>query len=367
MSDERKGLPSASAVHRYATCPGSFLLEQQVPEEPPSADATLGTRVHAALAGEKVSPRLTEEENRLVDLCSEQEARLVIDHFGGVILEPVREVRLWGFDNNLEESWSGKPDAVYLYANKALVIDYKTGRNKVEAATENLQLRALAVLVWEMLGAYEVTVAVIQPLVGQPTVCHYTTEDVVRSANQIGRIMRAVKVPGQPRNPTPEGCKYCKAKAVCLEAREAALAPPVVNAPAGITPDAIAATLTNETLSAFLKRAPQAEAVIDACRAEARRRLEEGTKVPGWKLKPGSTRETITQPEVVFGRFLQVGGTQEMFLPAVTIAKAKLKDALKLATGEKGKPLDARMESILAGCVEAKQSAATLIQEKEAE
>lgn len=366
MSDERKGLPSASAVHRYATCPGSFLLEQQVPEEPPSADATLGTRVHAALAGEKVSPRLTEEENRLVDLCSEQEARLVIDHFGGVILEPVREVRLWGFDNNLEESWSGKPDAVYLYANKALVIDYKTGRNKVEAATENLQLRALAVLVWEMLGAYEVTVAVIQPLVGQPTVCHYTAEDIVRSAQQIGRIMRAVKFPGQPRNPTPEACKYCRGKAICPEAREAALAPPLKNQPLDLTPDAIAATLTDQTLADFLKRAPQAEAVIEACRAEARRRIEAGETVPGWKLKPGAIRETITRPDMVFERFVAFGGTQEQFLPAVTIAKGKIKEALKVATGEKGKALDARLDALLFECVEAKTGTPSLVQEKEA-
>lgn len=366
MSDERKGLPSASAVHRYAVCPGSFLLEQQVPEEPTSPDAALGNRVHAALAGEKVHPLLTDEENRLVDLCSEQEARLVIDHFGGVILEPMREVRLWGYDQNLAESWSGKPDAVYLYAGRALVIDYKTGRNKVEAATENLQLRALAVLVWETIGVCDVTVAVIQPLVGAPTVCHYTAQDIVRSGQQIGRIMRAVKFDGQPRNPTPEGCKYCRAKAICPEAREVALQPPLVNTPPGITPDAIAATLTHEHLSEFLKRAPLAEAVIDACRAEARRRIEEGEAVPGWKLKPGSVRETISQPEVVFSRFLQAGGTQEVFMTAVTIAKAKLKDALKLANGEKGKALETRMDALLAGCVESKQSAPTLVQDKEA-
>jgi CRISPR/Cas system-associated exonuclease Cas4 (RecB family) len=364
MSDERKGLPSASSVHRYAVCPGSFLLEQTIPEPPTSADANLGNRVHAALAGEKVSPQLSDEETRLVDLCSEQEARLVIEHFGGVILEPMREVRLWGFDLNLEESWSGKPDAVYMYAGRALVIDYKTGRNKVEAATANLQLRALAVLVWEMLGVSDVTVAVIQPLTGQPTVCSYTAQDIVRSAQQIGRIMRAVKMEGQPRNPTPEGCKYCKAKAVCPEAREAALAPPVVNAPAAITPDAIAATLTNETLSEFLKRVPQAEAVIEACRAEARRRLEQGDTVPGWKLKPGATRDTITRPDAVFDRFLTLGGTQQQFMPAVTIAKGKIKEALKEATGEKGKALEARLEALLFECIESKQGAATLVQEE---
>lgn len=47
-------------------------------------------------------------------------------------------------------------------------------------------------------------------------------------------------------------------------------------------------------------------------------------------------------------------------MACVSITKGKLKDALKTATGEKGKALEARMDSLLAGCVESKQSAATL-------
>lgn len=364
MSDERKGLPSASAVHRYAVCPGSFLLEQTIPEPPTSADANLGNRVHAALAGEKVSPPLSDDETRLVDLCSEQEARLVIEHFGGVILEPVRETRLWSYDESLEKSWSGKPDAVYVHNDAVLIIDYKTGRNKVDRAEENLQLLALAALVWENYLPTTITVAIIQPLCGQPTVSRYRYADIRNGWQNVGNIMRAVQMLGQIRKPTTEGCKYCKAKAVCPEAREAALAPPVVNAPAAITPDAIAATLTAETLSEFLRRAPQAEAVIDACRAEARRRIEAGDIVPGWKLKPGATRETITRPDAVFDRFLTFGGTQQQFMPAVNIAKGKIKEALKEATGEKGKALEARLEALLFECVESKQGAATLVQEE---
>jgi len=65
-----------------------------------------------------------------------------------------------------------------------------------------------------------------------------------------------------------------KGKPYCSEARELAVAPPVANAPVGTTPDAIAATLTNQTLAAFLDRAAQAEAVIEACRAEALTEVE---------------------------------------------------------------------------------------------
>jgi len=363
MSDERKGLPSASSVHRYAACPGSFLLERDIPEEAPSSDATLGTRVHAVLGNEAVTPPLNDEEQRLVEWCQEQEAELVIKAFGGVLIEPLRETRMWASDAWLNEAWSGKPDAVYLYHGRALVIDYKTGRNRVSSAEENLQLRALAVLVHEVLGASDITVAIIQPLAGKPTLCWYGPSDVAQAVIEIKDLMARIITAGQPRIPTADGCKYCKAKAVCPEAREAALAPPLRNQPLDLTPYAIAATLTDKTLSEFLLRAPQAEAVIDACRAEARRRLEQGETIPGWKLKPGATRETITQPNKVFDRFISIGGTVDLFMPSITVSKTKLKDAIKATTGSKGKALEAEMDALLFECVESKQGAATLVQE----
>jgi hypothetical protein len=111
--------------------------------------------------------------------------------------------------------------------------------------------------------------------------------------------------------------------------------------------------------------APLAEAVIESVRGKAKRLLEAGQTIPGWKLKPGSVRETITQPETVFARFLDAGGTQAQFVQAITVAKTKFKDAVKAATGRKGKELDAVVETILDGCTESKQTAALLVQDKE--
>ncbi len=55
MSDERNGLPSASAASRYAACLGSYQLERRVVEQETSADAHTGNRIHAALALEPVT------------------------------------------------------------------------------------------------------------------------------------------------------------------------------------------------------------------------------------------------------------------------------------------------------------------------
>ena len=52
-------------------------------------------------------------------------------------------------------------------------------------------------------------------------------------------------------------------------------------------------------------------------------------------------------------------------MACVSVTKGKLKDAVKAATGEKGRTLDARMEAILVGCTETKAAAPSLAKVKE--
>jgi len=355
MSDERNNKPSASSVERYQLCPGSWAAEQGILDAT-TDDAVTGNRIHAWLAGETMTVPLTSDEVDLALKCREQEETIL-----NTVLpyrdEIIRERRYW-----MGKDWSGKPDVVAIDSimGEALVVDYKTGRGDVTPAEGNLQLRALAVLVHEKHWFVKVTVAVIQPLAGAPSVCEYSHDDLRKARAEIGSIIDRINAPNAPRAPSTEACKYCKAKPYCVEAREQAVALPVTAIPAGTTPDAIAATLTSQTLAEFLERADFASRVIDACKSEAKRRLESGDIVPGWTLKPGSERETIADPTTVFNRASAVGVNSEAFMSCVSIAKGKLKDAVKTATQEKGKALEARMDSLLAGCVEVKQSAATL-------
>lgn len=368
MSDERQGLPSASSAARYAVCPGSFLLEQQVTEpEVSSSDATTGNRIHAVLAGENLHkyPQdlivLTSEESEIVDRCSQQETILIRSLFNTKPERTIRERRFWSYDADWNRLWSGKPDVVHNVGNRALIADYKTGRGSVEHATGNLQLRALAVLIdeyWE--GTEEITVAIIQPLAGEPSTCTYNREDLDQARVQINDLMSRVKRPGQPRVPSTEACKYCKAKPICPEAQAV-----VETLPATVQKESGEIVMSPEQVARFLEVAPLAEAVIESVRGKARRILEAGGTIPGWKLKPGSIRESITKPEIVFGRFVQAGGTQEQFVQAISVTKTKLKDAVKSATGTKGRELDTKLEGILEGCTEAKQTAPSLVQEKE--
>ena len=366
--DERGNLPSASAASRYAACLGSYDLERQVAEVESSGDAAIGNRIHAALALETVND-LTTDETWIIDRCREQEAELVANTFGGYETKCFREKRLWSLDADGNRLWSGKPDVIYtaeVQGNQwGLIIDYKSGRGAVEDASQNLQLRCLVALLDESWGFTmdRITVAIIQPLAGYPSVSSYQHQDIHDAVVESSELMSSVKKLGQPRTPSEAACKYCKGKPYCSEARELAVAPPLSNVPVGTTPDAIASTLTNQTLAEFLDRAAQAEAVIEACRAEARRRLAEGDAIDGWTLKDGSVRESITDSEKVASRFLELG-TYEQLAPAITLNKAKLKEAIKTATGFKGQQLTAKLDALLDGCTESKTSQPTLTRTK---
>jgi len=356
--NERQGKPSASSMERYALCPGSFQAERGLPDVK-TEDSASGDRIHAALAGQRVDPPLTDDEETTRAACQKRAAELTESLVPNWDQEFI-ERRFWW-----TEILSGQPDLVRVdyTTGTALVIDYKTGRGEVTSADGNLQLRTLAVLVAGTGILKRVIVAVVQPLAGPNSVCLYDEIALVRARSEIAGIIEAIHKHDAPRRPSAKACQYCKAKATCPEAREASVALPLANIPEGTTASAIAATLTGETLGEFLKRAEFAVKVIDACRDEAKRRLESGDTVPGWKLEANSPKASITNPTEVFRRFAELGGTQEQFLPCVQVGKGELKEALRAVTKAKGKGLKEKLNALLDGCTESKPTSPSLTRE----
>lgn len=358
MSDERQSKPSASSMERYQLCPGSWLAEHGQPSET-SEDAEAGNRIHAALAGEMVTPPLTDDEERVREACNIQGEALMDEVVGDN--KATREQRIW----SLDERWSGKPDVVALATiacdRHALVIDYKTGRGDVTDATGNMQLRALAVLVADQCWADRVTVAIVQPLAGPVSTCTYDGDALDRARVEIDSIIRLTQNPNAPRIPSAKACKYCRAKGVCHEAQKLALDTPLM-----VSRNGRELSISPERIAAFLEQVPAIEAVVEAVKAKAKRLLEaDPTSIPGWTLKPGGETETIVDPTTVFNRASAAGVNSEAFMACVRVVKTPLKEAIRGATGLKGKALDARMEEILAGCVETKPKAPSLTKMKQ--
>jgi len=279
-ADERKGKPSPSSFHRYASCPGAFALEQTVPEGKSSPEANLGTLVHRHLAGEVVE--LTAEGMEIAERCRKDYLEVAESVIGTEpITSTVVEERLW-----FGKEWSGAIDRIDLFGNSALLVDYKTGRTEVENAASNLQMRAYAVLVAENYKAVRtVYAAVIQPHAGAPTVTVYEENDLVQAREEIAAIISETRKESALRKPSPDSCKYCRALAVCPEAAgetRALATRSATDVPA----------LPDLELSKLLTGSTVVEDFIYAIKEEAKARLRAGREVPGWTLiqKKGAVR-----------------------------------------------------------------------------
>lgn len=351
MSDERRNCTSASSAEADFLCAGRFLAQQGLPYIPSSPDAEMGNRIHAALAGEQVT--LSDDESDYVEKC-----RKVEDWFLNQIFqqtpEVYREKRYWGTFG--EYRHSGKPDVVFIAGEIAGIVDFKSGRNEVESASGNFQLRDLAVLIAKNHPSVKrVYCAIIQPWATfTPEICGYSEADLVIAETEMIARIAASNDPQSKRTPSDKACKYCRAKPHCKEAQETVLAIAKADTINSIK------LLDAAGISRFLQAASIAESIIESVKEEAKRRLLAGEAIPNYRLKDGAKREVVTDPQECFNRCHKKGVPLANFMDAVTINKSKLKDAVKLATGSKGKTLDFELAEILSGITEEKESAPSL-------
>jgi hypothetical protein len=98
MTDERKGLPSASSWRRHELCAGSWQLEQEAKRlgqeaHKSSPAAARGSLIHAYLAGEKVELSLADQKT--ADFLKERAEEQVRRIFGDQPINVLKEKRLW--------------------------------------------------------------------------------------------------------------------------------------------------------------------------------------------------------------------------------------------------------------------------------
>jgi hypothetical protein len=93
MSDERRGMPSASGLEQIALCPGSFVAQQGI-EDIAGEAAARGTRIHAYLEGQEIILN-TEEQDCANALAAKRDALMEQVFPDGKKLKVIKEVRLW--------------------------------------------------------------------------------------------------------------------------------------------------------------------------------------------------------------------------------------------------------------------------------
>ena len=373
MSDERRGVPSASALGRLDPedgCPASFLLGQEAerrgmaPE--PAADGQSGTRVHKWLETE------TDEDWRALDadeqetalMCQEQVEQLADEFVDLDSVAPhraLREVRL-----GLTRMWralivspkattkfvvTGKSDRLYIQGTGALVVDFKTSRGPTPHASVNKQLLGLAVLPSLAYHLDTVRVAIVQPWAGKPTVAEYGQQELDAAFKWLVHTAANAMKPGQ----TPQVgdyCHWCPARLICPAFNAAAVAPA-----SAIQPATLPAEKAKEAIFARVHEFNGGDiaAILDdprlkyvgwlaaAAKSVALKRLEENPEsVPGWEIREVSGKRKIADPATAAALVEPLligadGGPDAALIRASELRPRVLEEEIRKASGKKGK------------------------------
>jgi CRISPR/Cas system-associated exonuclease Cas4 (RecB family) len=259
-------------------------------EEKSSTYAEMGTRFHEYIATGKGN--LNESEIEIAELCVAFRKEAFDQINAGDITETILEERYW-----YDDIYSGQIDRIdFIGEETAILTDYKTGRNAQSNASENLQLRAYAVLAKKNFPKLKrVFVCIVQPMAGPTTIAEYEEIDIKLATEQIFEICRKAYSPDAPRTPSPEACKYCRAKTICPEAGGK------VRTLAKNSVESILA-LSDDQLAEYNDAADVAESVIEAIRSETRRRLNTGSSIRGFELKSGRSSRTIENADDAFAK-----------------------------------------------------------------
>lgn len=268
---------SASRAERFMTCPGSVRLENQMPYEPPGEAAALGTMLHEL--SEKIL-RGEEIDNPDLDPDHLQMAQSYADYVNGISANPRKkliEVNVDAGLKSLHQALGGTADAVIVDGNHLHVVDAKFGRVLVEAK-DNKQLLTYALGVMRQFNApasIQCTMHIFQPRAGHSK---WTVSgvDLITHGHELKKAAELALSPDAPTIPSPDACKYCKAKTICPSMRQKVQD----NARKDFAPDT---AITPEMLDLATLAADWSDAVITA----AKKQLTEGETITGWNLKPG--------------------------------------------------------------------------------
>lgn len=362
-SDRNQITIRASSLHRRKTCPGSHWLEDALPEEPDSEASTEGTFLHACMSSGKDAER--DEQQWCLDFCRQQVAELkraYIEPQEGEEFPEFTEIEL------AMPGLTGHADLIAMRGPVALLVDYKFGRIEVDAASENMQLRAYAMLLQHRAKGRFSTIyaAIIQPRVEREkkvTLVAYTAADLNQARDEFTQILRGMAMAcGKPEaylSPDADACRYCRARATCpalvKEAEEI-----MIRATSAIVPGNCAETFRKVKLVEGHLNALKSVVFLTVQNAES-----QNIPTPGIKLKPGAERRVVTDPNKAF---VVTGLPPEKFAACCTVKISSLDAAYKEATGMKAKDAKESLNTLLtqAGALEVKRSEPSLILEGEA-
>jgi len=333
---QHSNIVGGSTAKRVIACPGSVKLVQQMPPKPSSKYADEGTLLHNAIAdvlGQGTPPAshigtsyqgvtLTEElyNEKLIP------ALQALDE-----VDPHKEMEFQveavvGFGDALPDVF-GSADLIGRIGRRAVVLDWKFGSGVAVDVEENAQAMFYAAAAmrtdatkWAFKGAEEIELVIVQPAHAPNHVKRWVTTPG-RILNFERELFAAVKTALMPNAPLASGdhCRWCAAKPVC---------PSLTGAVDRAVRTSVKA-LDVDQIAAYLRDADVLEQWLGDLRALAQTMMEEGVRVPGYKLVPKRATRKWADDDKAKTALSELGLKDEELMETTLLSPAKVEKVLK--------------------------------------
>ena len=329
---QHSNIVGGSTAKRVVACPGSVRLSQQMPPKPSSKYADEGTLLHNAIAdvlGEGTPPaahigtsyqgiELTEElfERKLIP------ALRALDE-----IDPHKEMEFQveavvGFGDALPDVF-GSADLIGRIGRRAIVLDWKFGDGVAVEVEENAQAMFYAAAAmrtdktrWAFKNCEEVECVIVQP----PHIKRWVTTPgrILNFERELFAAVKAALGP-QPTFASGDHCRWCAAKPIC----------PVLTGSVDRALHASVKALDVVEIATYVQQADLLEAWIADVRALAQQMMEQGARLPGYKLVPKrGTRKWINE-ERALEELSALGFTSDELTETSLRSPAQMEKVLK--------------------------------------
>lgn len=332
-------LLSPSSSERWLKCTPSAVLEQYEPSSY-SPYAEEGTEAHAlaelklSYMLEKTNPqqyRTLFEDFRLNSKFYSSEMNDYINNYCNEVMTIIKEdyknediqVEL---ESKVEFSdivpgGSGTSDVLIIGRSFVHVIDLKYGKGVPVSAIGNTQLRLYA------LGAVrkhmrdgiftEARTTIIQPRLNDISTDYISMIDLNSWANNYVKPRAELAIAGQGEFVAGDHCKFCKLKGKCEERSKQQLAIAQAEFDNVVVEDQILEpkNMTPEMLSRVMTIGPKFIDWFKDVKAYAEAAMiNDGLKVPGYKIVEGRSTRIITDPDAICDKLRTAGFSSDTYL-----------------------------------------------------
>jgi len=303
---------SASRLDRIILCPGSYLLEQGLPN-PTNEAAQRGTDIHAmaqALWDNKPfqcdDPEMLQVANDYVDYLKRASVSAKMIQL---------EWNLTPMLSKLHPDLGGTADAAFVIDNALHVVDLKTGRVKVSPEHNNqLLMYALGAVMMCIKADIRVThiyLHIFQPF-NKTQPVYVSLEEIEKFEEELVIIAKMANEPTAPRFAGNKQCRYCRAKSICPTLKEKA----IKSAQIDFRND-------QNNMAELLDQAELCKSWAESVQILAKAKLEAGASIDGWSLQAGRKMQKWDPKIDLTTEFRNEPNAWELKSPAAMI-KAKI-------------------------------------------